>query len=227
MIFLGMVGFFRKFIPNFANTAEPLTWLTRKDNKFKWTEAQEAAFIELRDALLQKPILGYPDYDKPFHIFTDASTVAQAGALMQEYELNTKKFYAVAYCSRTLSDSERRWPAVQIEMGAIIYALRPASTLPTIPEEEQILAELPAAEMVGYDHPNPTAAEAQDKPEAEVVPTHRYNLLSKKSAATCVEQPDVQMEDDPLPKQKDDPIPSEQPSPPAPSENPSTSAQSQ
>ncbi|KIH68676.1 hypothetical protein ANCDUO_00985 [Ancylostoma duodenale] len=73
--FLGMVGFFRKFIPNFANTAEPLTWLTRKDNKFKWTEIQEAAFIQLRDALLQKPILGYPDYDKPFHIFTDANTV--------------------------------------------------------------------------------------------------------------------------------------------------------
>ncbi|EPB67268.1 hypothetical protein ANCCEY_13639 [Ancylostoma ceylanicum] len=48
----GMVGFIRKFIPNFANTAEPLTWLTRKDNKSKWTEAREAAFVELRDRAL-------------------------------------------------------------------------------------------------------------------------------------------------------------------------------
>ncbi|EYC05456.1 hypothetical protein Y032_0082g1594 [Ancylostoma ceylanicum] len=122
--FLGMVGFFRKFIPNFANTAEPLTWLTRKDNKFQWTEKQEAASVELRDALLRKPILGYPDYKKSFHIFTDASAVAQAGALMQEYEVGTNKFYAIAYCSRTLTETERRWPVVQIELGAIIYALR-------------------------------------------------------------------------------------------------------
>ncbi|VDO88399.1 unnamed protein product, partial [Haemonchus placei] len=121
--FLGMVGFFRKFIPIFANIAEPLTWLTRKDNKFQWTDQQESAFITLRDALIQRPILGFPNYEKPFHIFTDASAVAQAGALMQEFEESQKRFYAVAYCSRTLSDTERRWPAVQIELGAIIYAL--------------------------------------------------------------------------------------------------------
>ncbi|KAK6046750.1 integrase core domain protein [Cooperia oncophora] len=72
----------------------------------------------------RKPILGFPNYDKQFHIFTDASAFAQAGALMQEFEENTNKFYAVAYCSRTLSETERRWPAVQIELGAIIYALR-------------------------------------------------------------------------------------------------------
>uniref|UniRef100_A0A7I5EED3 RNA-directed DNA polymerase n=1 Tax=Haemonchus contortus TaxID=6289 RepID=A0A7I5EED3_HAECO len=122
--FLGMVGFFRKFIPNFANIAEPLTRLTRKSKKFQWLEPQEAAFRELRDALINKPILGYPDYNKPFHIFTDASSVAQAGALMQEEQPGSNKFYAIAYCSRTLTETERRWPAVQIELGAIICALR-------------------------------------------------------------------------------------------------------
>ncbi|RCN24863.1 hypothetical protein ANCCAN_29432, partial [Ancylostoma caninum] len=64
------------------------------------------------------------------------------------------------------------------QIKKVIDYTGPASTLPAIPVEEQILAELPAAEMVGYDHSNPTAAEAQDKPEAEVVPTHWYNLRS-------------------------------------------------
>ncbi|RCN26277.1 hypothetical protein ANCCAN_27997, partial [Ancylostoma caninum] len=122
--FVGMVSFFRKFIPNFANIAEPLTRLTRKDNKFHWGGEQETAFKQLRNALLNRPILGYPYYNRPFHIFTDASTVAQAGALMQEDKMCAKTFYAIAYCSRTLSESERRWPANQIELGAIIYALR-------------------------------------------------------------------------------------------------------
>ncbi|KIH64697.1 hypothetical protein ANCDUO_04988 [Ancylostoma duodenale] len=48
----------------------------------KWGNEQQSAFTQLRDALLKEPILGYPDYDKPFHIFTDASSVAQAGALI-------------------------------------------------------------------------------------------------------------------------------------------------
>ncbi|KHJ97950.1 integrase core domain protein [Oesophagostomum dentatum] len=87
-------------------------------------ETQQAAFVELRDALLQKPILGYPNYEKPFHIFTDASSVAQAGALMQEHDSGPNRFYAMAYCSRTLSETERRWSAVQIELGAFVYALR-------------------------------------------------------------------------------------------------------
>ncbi|RCN35979.1 hypothetical protein ANCCAN_18144 [Ancylostoma caninum] len=111
-LFLGMVGFSRRFTPNFANTFEPLTWLTRNDDKFQWTEKQEAAFIELRDVLLR-----YPNYEKQFHIFTDARAVAQAGALMQEREPGTNKFYAIAYRDRTLSETERCWPAVQIELG--------------------------------------------------------------------------------------------------------------
>ena len=92
-----MVGFFRKFIPNFAHIAEPLTRLTRKENKFVWGQEQQDAIVELRDALLRKPILGYPDYSKPFQIFTDASSVAQAGALMQKYDESKNEYYAIAY----------------------------------------------------------------------------------------------------------------------------------
>ncbi|EGT53594.1 hypothetical protein CAEBREN_03434 [Caenorhabditis brenneri] len=122
--FVGMAGFFRKFIQNFSEIAEPLTRLTRKEQKFVWNTEQQTAFERLRDALASEPILGYPDYDKPFHIFCDASAVAQGAALMQARPDNEKDFYAIAYASRTLSDPETRWPAIQVEMGAIIFALR-------------------------------------------------------------------------------------------------------
>uniref|UniRef100_A0A1I7U677 RNA-directed DNA polymerase n=1 Tax=Caenorhabditis tropicalis TaxID=1561998 RepID=A0A1I7U677_9PELO len=122
--FVGMAGFFRKFIPGFSDIAEPLTRLTRKDLKFVWDQDQQAAFEKLRGCLSSEPVLGYPDYDKPFHIFCDASAVAQGAALMQSRPENGKDFYAIAYASRTLSDPETRWPAIQVEMGAIIFALR-------------------------------------------------------------------------------------------------------
>ncbi|EFO89563.1 hypothetical protein CRE_22626 [Caenorhabditis remanei] len=122
--FVGMAGFFRKFIPKFSEIAEPLTRLTRKELKFTWDSAQQAAFEKLRTALASEPILGFPDYDKPFHIFCDASAVAQGAALMQTRPESEKDFYGIAYASRTLSDPETRWPAIQVEMGAIIFALR-------------------------------------------------------------------------------------------------------
>ncbi|EGT45949.1 hypothetical protein CAEBREN_01577 [Caenorhabditis brenneri] len=122
--YVGMAGFFRKFIPNFSEIAEPLTRLTRKNTSFEWNSAQQEAFETLRTALISEPILGFPDYDKPFHIFCDASAVAQGAALMQTRPDSEKEFTAIAYASRTLSDPETRWPAIQVEMGAIIFALR-------------------------------------------------------------------------------------------------------
>lgn len=122
--FVGMSGFFRKFIPNFSERAEPLTRLTKKNQKFVWAEEQQNAVDELSEALTNKPILTFPDYDKPFHIFTDASAVAQGAALMQTVGEDEKDFAAIAFISRTLADTETRWPAVHTELGAIIFALR-------------------------------------------------------------------------------------------------------
>uniref|UniRef100_A0A8R1DKW6 RNA-directed DNA polymerase n=1 Tax=Caenorhabditis japonica TaxID=281687 RepID=A0A8R1DKW6_CAEJA len=119
-----MTGFFRKFIPRFSEITEPLTLLTRKDKKFEWNAEQQAAFEKLRDALASEPVLGFPDYDAPFHIFCDASAVAQGAALMQTRPGSEKDYYAIAYASRTISDPETRWPAIQVELGAIIFALR-------------------------------------------------------------------------------------------------------
>ena len=121
--FVGMASFFRKHIAGFSTIVEPLTRLTRKNITFVWNDEQEKAFTKIKDLLAQKPSLIFPNYDLPFHIFTDASTVGQGGALMQMNQ-DTKTFSAISYCSRTLSISERKWPPVQIELGAIIFALR-------------------------------------------------------------------------------------------------------
>uniref|UniRef100_A0A8R1IXM4 RNA-directed DNA polymerase n=1 Tax=Caenorhabditis japonica TaxID=281687 RepID=A0A8R1IXM4_CAEJA len=122
--FVGMVGFFRKFLPNLATVAEPLTRLNRKNEKFRWETPQQEAFDTLREALLDKPILAFPDYEKPFHLFCDASAVGLGAALMQAETEEEKHFKAIAYTSRTLADSETRWPAIQVELLAIIFALR-------------------------------------------------------------------------------------------------------
>lgn len=126
--FCGMASFYRRFIPGFSDLVEPLTRLVRKEHKFVWGSEQEEAFEEVKRRLTSEPILTFPDYSKPFHIFTDASAVAQAGALLQKSAGEEGKppnaFSAVSYCSRILSSSERRWPTVQAELGAIIFALR-------------------------------------------------------------------------------------------------------
>jgi hypothetical protein len=120
---VGMASFFRKHVPNFSTIVEPLTRLTRKEGKFEWGEEQDEAFTKVKQILSEKPVLIFPNYDKVFHIFTDASNVGQGGALMQ-YNEELSVYQAIAYCSRTMSASERKWPAVQAELGAIIYALR-------------------------------------------------------------------------------------------------------
>uniref|UniRef100_A0A914I313 RNA-directed DNA polymerase n=1 Tax=Globodera rostochiensis TaxID=31243 RepID=A0A914I313_GLORO len=120
---LGQAGFYRRHIENFAMVVEPMLKLTRQGNKFEWRRDQQEAFDQVKNLLAQVPNLVFPDYGKPFHIFTDASTVGQGGVLMQKSEVSGG-FSAVSYCSRTLSTAERKWPAVQVELGAIIYALR-------------------------------------------------------------------------------------------------------
>lgn len=117
-----MASFFRRHIPNFSTIVEPLTRLTKKECKFLWGEEQQRALEKIKHLLSSEPALAFPDYSKPFHIFTDASLVGQGGALMQK-DANGA-FKVIAYCSRTLSASERKWPPVQVELSAIIFALR-------------------------------------------------------------------------------------------------------
>uniref|UniRef100_A0A914H2A1 Uncharacterized protein n=1 Tax=Globodera rostochiensis TaxID=31243 RepID=A0A914H2A1_GLORO len=97
--------------------------LSRQSVKFEWKDEQQKSFEKLKELLTKAPNLVFPNYNQPFHIFTDASLTGLGGVLMQKNE-SSDGFSAISYCSRTLSAPERRWPAVQIEMCAIIYALR-------------------------------------------------------------------------------------------------------
>ena len=84
--FLGLVGYYRKFIPRFADIARPMTNLTKQDVPFEWTIQCQASFELLKDALITSPILKYPDPNKPYTLFTDASKHAWACVLTQEYQ---------------------------------------------------------------------------------------------------------------------------------------------
>ena len=87
--FLSLAGYYHKFVPQFSDLSRPLTRLTRKDILFEWTKECQACFILLKEALCTHPILQYPDLDRPYVLFTDASKYGWAGVLTQPYgEIN-------------------------------------------------------------------------------------------------------------------------------------------
>ena len=103
--FLGLVGYYRKFIKNFAKIAKPLTVLTHMDIKFEWKEIHHCAFMKLKDAIIQAPILRYPDTTKPYIVYMDASDDA-CGAQLSQMQEEAK--FPVASLSHTFTDTQRR-----------------------------------------------------------------------------------------------------------------------
>ena len=71
--FLGLTGYYRKFIQNFSSIAKPLITLLKKENKWKWTSEEQESFELLKSKLIEFPILHYPDYQQQFILTTDAS----------------------------------------------------------------------------------------------------------------------------------------------------------
>lgn len=104
--FLGLVGYYRKFIRNFAEKAKPLTELLKKNAKFIWGREQKKSFRYLRKALCKGQILQYPNFDKSFKLTTDASDYAISGILSQEYDGCD---LPVCYLSRTLLEAEQNY----------------------------------------------------------------------------------------------------------------------
>ena len=84
--FLGLVGYYRKFIKGFTKIAKPLTLLTRQQVKFDWTPEHQEAIIHLKEAIVQAPILHYPNPNKVYIIYTDASDDACGAQLSQEHD---------------------------------------------------------------------------------------------------------------------------------------------
>lgn len=120
--FLGLVGWYRRFVPDFARRAAALSDLTRKSGstQIPWGEEQERAFLDLKQALCQDPVLQSPDFGQPFTVQTDASGVGLGAVLLQGEGDNRKP---VAYISRKLFPRETRYAVVELECLAVKWAL--------------------------------------------------------------------------------------------------------
>ena len=124
--FLGLIGYYRKFVPRFADIARPLTQLTRHDIQYEWTGKCQKSFDHLRELLMKHPILRYPDPQKPYTLFTDASGIGWSGVLTQEnVDGNGKsKLHPVCYVSGQFKGSQLNWAALTKEAYAIYMAVR-------------------------------------------------------------------------------------------------------
>ena len=89
--FLGLTGYYRKFVPRFADISRPLTTLTKKDAKFEWTSACQKSFELLKEALCGEPMLKYADTSKLYTLYTDASKYGWAGVLTQPHTITIEK----------------------------------------------------------------------------------------------------------------------------------------
>lgn len=118
--FLGLVGYYRRFIADFSKISQKLTKLLRKDVVFKWEEEQQEAFDILRRALMTEPILQYPDFDKEFYLTTDASNFA-IGAILSQ--MHGDKLLPIAYASRTLNKAEGNYSTTEKECLAIVWSV--------------------------------------------------------------------------------------------------------
>ena len=127
--FLGLVGYYRKFIPRFADIARPMTNLTKQDVSFEWTLQCQASFEMLKDALITSPILKYPNPNKPYTLFTGASKYAWACVLTQEHEheKDGKVFkinHPITFASGLFKGSQLIWAALTKEAFAIYSSIK-------------------------------------------------------------------------------------------------------
>jgi hypothetical protein len=117
--FLGLTGYYRKFIENFSDIARPLTSLLKKDVKFVWTDKQDYAFKTLKEKLTSDPILQFPDFTKQFTLTTDASNYA-IGAILSQGPSDLP----ISYSSRTLNKAEMNYSTIEKELLGIVWSVR-------------------------------------------------------------------------------------------------------
>src|SRR5580692_5741910 len=127
--FLGFMGFYHYFVPNYSNIARPLIQLTKKNAAFRWTEECKKAFEHLKTLMCSCPILRQPDYTKAFFLATDASAYGMGAVLSQEGEINprTQKpmLCPVAYYSATFTPMQRRYTIYEREfLGAYMPLMK-------------------------------------------------------------------------------------------------------
>ncbi|KAL0540150.1 hypothetical protein IC582_024380 [Cucumis melo] len=115
--FMGLAGYYRRFVENFSRIATPLTQLTRKGAPFVWSKACEDSFQNLKQKLVTAPVLTVPDGSGSFVIYSDASNKGLGCVLMQQGKV-------VAYASRQLKSHEQNYPTHDLELAAVVFALK-------------------------------------------------------------------------------------------------------
>ena len=115
--FLGSVGYYRRFIRNFATKAGPLTALLKRDAPYKWADACQEAFEALKTPLMKNPLLVYPDFTQEFILDTDASGYGIGGVLSQLRDGHER---VIAYASRSLRTTQRNYCTTKRELLAVV-----------------------------------------------------------------------------------------------------------
>ena len=121
-LFLGLAGYYRRFIKDFATVAKPLHRLSEKTCPFVWSEECQVAFETLRRLLVTCPVLAFPDYTKPFILDTDASEQGIGAVLSQIHD--DAKEHVVAYASRLLRKPETKYCVTQRELLAVVEFMK-------------------------------------------------------------------------------------------------------
>ena len=134
--FMGLCGFIRKFIPNFATIASPITDLTRgysnlkskkkhnraiEQTKFEWTQTQEDAFLRLKNIIAEDVTLAYADFNRPFRLTTDACRTG-LGAILEQQEVEGH-WRPIGFASRRTNETERNYPTHKLEFLSLRWAI--------------------------------------------------------------------------------------------------------
>ncbi|GJV44582.1 putative reverse transcriptase domain-containing protein [Tanacetum coccineum] len=114
---LGLAGYYRRFIEGFSLISKPLTKLTQKNKKYEWGKEEEEAFQTLKQKLCSAPILALPEGTEDFMVYCDASLKGYGAVLMQREKV-------IAYASRQLKVHEENYTTHDLELGAVVFALR-------------------------------------------------------------------------------------------------------
>ena len=118
--FLGLVGYYRKLIKGFAKIAKLLPLLIRQQVKFEWTPEHHTAFLHLKEAIVQAPILHYPNPDKRYIVYTKASDDTCGAQLSQQHD-GTE--FLIAFLSHTFTETQQKWSTTEQEAYGIYYAV--------------------------------------------------------------------------------------------------------
>ena len=119
--FLGCCGYYRQCLNSYAETSAPLVELTRKHQRFEWTDRHQKAFDDLKRLLISSHVMTAPDTSKPYKLYTDACDYAIGAILVQVADDGVEK--VIQYVSHILSPTQRNWPCIERECYSVIFSI--------------------------------------------------------------------------------------------------------